>query len=97
MFIFVLIFNSAIIILNCYLVWRILKIKRYLTRLANRLENLEKRIPLTLKLIQFNLRRREYQSLKVRKTYALLQQKWEILLTFLQLLKWFSRKSQSWN
>lgn len=95
MFIFVLIFNSAIVIFNCYLVWRIIRIKQYLTRFANRLENLEKRIPLTLKLIQLNLRTREYQSLKARRTYELLQQKWEILLTLLQVLKRFSRQSQS--
>lgn len=95
MFTFVLIFNSAIVIFNCYLVWQIIRIKRYLTRFANRLENLEKRIPLTLKLIQLNLRTREYQSLKARRTYELLQQKWEILLTLLQVLKRFSRQSQS--
>lgn len=95
MFTFVLIFNSAIVIFNCYLIWQIIRIKQYLTRFANRLENLEKRIPLTLKLIQLNLRTREYQSLKARKTYELLQQKWEILLTLLQVLKRFSRQSQS--
>lgn len=97
MVIFIIICNSIIVILNCYLVWRIFIIKRYLTDLANRLENLEKKIPLTLKLTQLNLRSAEYQSLQARQTYELLQQKWEILLALLQLLRWLYRKYHSWS
>lgn len=97
MLIFVLTCNSLIVIFNCYLLWRILKLKRALTQLANALENLEKTIPFTLQLTQFNIKQREYQSLTLRKKYELLQQKWETVLTLVQFLKWLYRRYHSWG
>jgi hypothetical protein len=97
MFIFVLTCNSLIVIFNCYLLWQLLKIKRYLTQLANTLEKLEKSVPLTLKLIELNARKREYQSLTLRQKYEALQQKWETLLILVQVLRWLYRQYHSWG
>jgi len=97
MFIFVLTCNSLIVIFNCYLLWRILTIKKNLTQLANTLENLEKSLPLTLQLMELNARRSEYQSLTLRKKYEVLQQKWETLFMLVQFLKWLYRKYHSWG
>jgi len=97
MFIFVLTCNSLIVIFNCYLLWRILTIKKNLTQLANTLENLEKSLPITLQLMELNARRSEYQSLTLRKKYEALQQKWETLFMLVQFLRWLYRKYHSWG
>ncbi|AFZ44233.1 hypothetical protein PCC7418_2070 [Halothece sp. PCC 7418] len=95
MLIFVLTCNSLIFIFNFYLFWQLIKLKRHLTQLANTLESLEKSVPIALQLIQLNVRRREYQSLTLRKKYEFLQQNRENLLTILQVLRWLYRKYQS--
>lgn len=97
MFIFVLICNGLIVILNCYLVCKLLKLRKALKQLANTLEKLEKKLPLFLKLTLLNFRQREYQFLTFRQKYGALKQKWQKLLMLLQLLNWLYRKYHTWG
>lgn len=90
MFIFVLTCQSLIIIFNCYLVWKAIQIRKQLREVANRLEALEKKLPLLIKLILLNLRKKEARALTIRKKYESLQQKRQALLTIIQLVRRFS-------
>lgn len=89
---FVLVCNGLIFLLNCYLFWQVLKIRKALTQLANRLDRLEKKIPHHLKLTTLLLLQREYQALTFRQQYGLLQQKREKLLALVQILRWLYRR-----
>jgi hypothetical protein len=95
MFIFVLICNGLIVIFNCYLVWKLLQLRKALKQFANTLEKLEKKTPLFLKLTFLNFRQREYQSLVFRQKYAALKQKWQKLIMLVQLLNWLYRTYRS--
>lgn len=97
MFIFVLACNGVIVILNCYLIWQMVKLRIALTQLADTLEKLETQLPLELKSILLNIRQQEYTVLSFRKRYGLLQEKWEAGLRLIQFLKWFLDKSDAWR
>ena len=92
MFTFVLICNGVICVLNCYLFWQLLKLRKTLRQLGNYLEKLEKKFPLLLKIAIFNLRQSEYKTLTVRKQYELLQQKKTQILNLVQFLNWLYKK-----
>ena len=94
---FVLIFNGVICVVNCYLVWQLLKLRKTLKQLRIRLEKLEKKFPLFLKLALFNLRKSEYKTLTLRKKYELLQQKKTQILTLVQFLNWLSKKYRAYT
>lgn len=94
---FVLICNTLICLINCYLFWQIIKWKKNLTQLADTLESLEKQTPFLMTLIVLNFRQAEYQALRFRKKYANLQQKSQKILTLVQLLKWFLQKYRAWK
>jgi len=97
MFIFVLICNGLIVILNCYLICKLLQLRKALKQLANTLEKLEKKIPLLLKLTVLNLRQSQYQTLTCRQQYGRLTQKWYKFLMLVQLLNWVYRKYYAWG
>lgn len=97
MFIFVLICNGLIVILNCYLICKLLQLRKALNQLANTLEKLEKKIPLLLKLTVLNLRQSQYQTLTCRQQYGRLTQKWHKFLMLVQLLNWVYRKYHAWR
>lgn len=97
MLIFVLIFNTVICLINCYLLWQIIRWKKQLTHLADTLENLEKQAPFFLNLMVLNLRQAEYQSLLFRQQYENLQQKSQKILVLLKFLKWFLQRYRTWK
>ncbi len=85
---FVIICNGLIFLLNCYLFWQVLKIRKKITKFADRLDRLEKKIPQNLQLTTLLFLQSEYQTLTWRQQYGKLQQKQKKLLALVQVLKW---------
>lgn len=97
MLIFVLICNTVICLINCYLFWQLIKWKKKLTQLADTLESLEKQTPFLMTLMVLNFRQSEYQALMFRQKYGNLQQKSQKILTLVQFLKWLLQKYRPWE
>jgi len=92
---FVFIFNGAITLLNCYLVWQLIKFRKQLNELANTLDDIEKKAILEFPTTLLAIRRGEYQTLKFRQNSTKLQQKWQQIVTLVQLLNWLYKTYHS--
>lgn len=92
---FVLIFNGVITLLNCYLVWQLIKFRKQLTELANTLDEIQKKAILGFPMTLLAIRRGEYQTLRFRQKSTKLQQKWQQIVTLVQLLNWLYKTYHS--
>ncbi len=89
---FVLIINGVITLFNCYLVWQLLKLRKTWHDLANQIEQLNQKALIAFPFTLWTIRRGEYQTLKIRQKSQTVQQKWQKLLTLVQLLTWLYKQ-----